>query len=247
MDARNIQKAGLLKRFSSFLFDFILLVLLSSLFIWLLATITGYNAYNTRLIEDYERYEEKHSVSFSITSDEYNAYTEEEKALYDRAYEDLLGDGDAVSNYTRVTFLTFFNVLFGVFLSFLILEFIIPLLFKGGVTLGKKIFGLSVMRSGGWRVNWVSLFVRTFTGKYLIETALPLALFLILLFSSSSSLIPLIIAFIFIVNILLVFCTPLNLAIHDFVADTVVVDTKQKIYESREEAEINQRGEESDE
>ncbi len=236
MDNTNIQRANLLKRFSSFLLDFILLVLLSALFIWLLSIITGYDYYNTQLIGAYERYETKHAVSFSITEDEYNSYTQDEKLSYDRAYEDLLGDEDAVSAYNRVTILTFFNTLFGVFLSFLLLEFVIPLIFKNGVTLGKKIFGLKVMRRGGWRMNWVSLFIRTFTGKYLIETALPLFLFLMLIFSSFSGGISIIIVAIFITDILLVFCTRHHLAIHDLVADTVVVDSLEKIYETREEA-----------
>ena len=236
MDSYDILKAGLLKRFSSFLLDFILLVLLSALFIWMLGVITNYNWYNTRLINAYERYETKHSVSFSITEGEYNSYTDEEKLAYDNAYRDLYGDENAVSDYRRVTVLTFFNTLMGVFLSFLILEFIIPLILKNGITIGKKIFGLKVMRRKGYRINWVTLFIRTFTGKYLIETALPLFLFLLCLFSPSA-IIPLIAVAIFISDILLLFCTPLHLALHDLVSSTVVVDSSCRIYEKSEDEE----------
>lgn len=119
----------------------------------------------------------------------------------------------------------------GVFLSFLILEFIIPLILKNGITIGKKIFGLKVMGRKGYSINWVTLFIRTFTGKYLIETALPLFLFLLYLFSPFSSIIPLAAVAIFISDILLVFCTPLHLALHDLVSSTVVVDSACRIYE----------------
>ncbi len=238
MDSYDILKAGLLKRFSSFLLDFILLVLLSAFFIWVLGIITNYDWYNTRLIDAYETYETKHGVSFSITEGEYNSYTEEEKLAYDTAYRDLYDDEDAVSGYRRVTVLTFFNTLMGVFLSFFILEFIIPLILKNGITIGKKIFGLEVMSRKGYGINRVTLFIRTFTGKYLIETAVPLFLFLLSLFSPSS-IIPIIISAIFISDILLVFCSPLHLAVHDLVADTVVVDSERKIYERSEGSDWN--------
>ena len=56
----------------------------------------------------------------------------------------------------------------GTFLAFLVWYFILPLLFGYGRTLGKKIFGLAVIRTNLVKVSNPVLFVRTIVGMFAI-------------------------------------------------------------------------------
>ena len=209
----DMQRASLLKRISALILDFIILTILSTFFIFLISFITKYDSYNTHLNECYSKYEKQYGVEFSISSDEYYGYSEEERALYDEAYNALINDEDTILTYQKVVNLSLLSVSLGVFFAFIIAEFIIPIFFKNGVTIGKKVFSLCLMRRGGWRVNNTSLFIRAILGKYTIETMVPLLILMMVFFSSKD-----------------------HLAIHDLLADTVVVDyMSQYIYETEED------------
>lgn len=224
-----------MKRFAAFLIDFMVLIILSVFFIFLLMRITNYDFYNTQLISACERYEKESGVSFSISPDEYNSYRDDRKAAYDRAYEDLIADEEAVDNFEKIVKLTLINLSLGVFLAFLTSEFIIPLILGNGITLGKKIALLCLMRKGGGRVNVISLFIRTVLGKYIIETLFPLLIVVLILFNLVGSIGPVLITAGFILNIILLFTTPCRQLIHDVLADTVVVDCGREASDAEKE------------
>ena len=232
----DIQRAGLLKRVSAFILDFIVITILSTLFIFLISKITNYDYYNSKLTSSYDRYEDEYGVTFSISSDEYYGYSDEERTRYDEAYAALTADNEAMSAYSRVVNLTLLSLSLGIFLAYLVSEFIVPILFGNGVTIGKKVFGLCLMRKGGWKVNSISLFVRAILGKYTIETMIPVLLVVMILFNSIGIMGTAVILFLFILNVFLVFFRRDRQALHDLLADTVVVDyASQRIYESERE------------
>ena len=72
-----------------------------------------------------------------------------------------------------------------ILLGYLLLEFVVPLIFKNGQTLGKKIFGIALMRNDGVKINTVMLFVRTVLGKYTIETMVPVLVIIMTFFGSA--------------------------------------------------------------
>lgn len=232
----DIQRAGILKRISAFILDFIVITILSTLFIFLISKITNYDYYNSKLTSSYDRYESEYGVTFSISSDEYYGYSDEERARYDEAYAALTADDEAMAAYSRVVNLTLLSLSLGIFLAYLVSEFIVPLLFGNGVTIGKKVFGLCLMRKGGWKVNSISLFIRAILGKYTIETMIPVLLVVMILFNSIGIAGTAVILFLFILNVFLVFFHRERQALHDLLADTVVVDyASQRIYESEKE------------
>lgn len=235
-DSFDIQRAGLLKRFSAFLLDFIVITILATFFIFLISKITNFDYYNTQLTSSYEKYEREYGVTFSISSDEYYSYTPEERGRYDEAYGVLIGDGEAMANYQRVMNLTLLSLSLGIFLAVFTSEFLIPLFFKNGVTIGKKIFGLCLMRRGGWKVNSLSLFIRSVLGKYTIEIMIPVLLIVMILFNVIGIVGTAVIVALTLTNFLLVMTRREHQAIHDILADTVVVDyASQKIYDSEED------------
>lgn len=230
------QKASLLKRFSASLLDFIVIIILATFFIYLISFITGYDNYNKKLNDSYSKYENEYGIVFAISADEYYSYTEEQRNTYDRAYEALIEDEDAMSAYRMVMNLTILSLSIGIFFAYLISDFIIPLFFKNGVTIGKKVFGLCLMRKGGWKVNNLSLFIRAILGKYTIETMVSVLIIVLILFSSIGIVGPIVICALLLLNLILLFTTKDNSMIHDLLSDTIVVDyNSQFIFESEEE------------
>ncbi len=184
----------LLKRFSSGLFDLVILLLLSFFFIFLLSRLLHFNYYETSLID------------------------------YDRAYEDLIEPWGVGNDYKKTLFQAFFILLFGVFIAFFLLEFIFPIIFKDGRSIGKRVFLLSIASTRYSGVKVFSLFIRSIIGKYLVET-LPLLLsILMFLFNLNPTIFVVLGICVWMVNIILLFAFPKGRMIHDILAFTYVVE-----------------------
>lgn len=231
----DIQKASMWKRISAFLFDGILLVVLITLLSWLLSSVLGYDGYISSVNDAYAKYETQYGVSFEITEEDYNAMSEQDKKSYDDAYAALIADSDAMYAYNMMLSLTLVITSVSILLSCLALEFVVPLLFGNGQTLGKKIFSLCLMKTDGIRINTVSLFVRTILGKFTIEIMIPVLIVLMIFFGTIGIIGPLILLGIIIVQIVLLATSQTNSIIHDRLANTVVVDyASQMIFDSEQ-------------
>lgn len=225
----DIQKANMWKRISAGLLDGILLGVLVAFFAMLLSSVLGFDRYNTALEDCYSRYEAQYGVSFDITMEEYQAMTQEQVALYEQAYAAFSSDAAATHNFNMIVSLTLLIVSISILLGFLALEFAVPMWLKDGRTLGKKIFSIGLMRTGGTRINGVSLFVRTILGKYAIETMIPALIILMIFWGTIGIVGPLVIAGIGIFQLLLLATSRTNSLIHDRLSDTVVVDMESQM------------------
>ena len=231
----DLQKANMGKRISAWLFDGILLSILAVCFALLLSALLGYNSYANRLDEIYAKYETENNISFSITQEAYEALSPADRNRYDAAAQALSTDQTAVYNLNMVIQLTLIIVTMGILFSFVVLEFAVPLLLKNGQTLGKKIFGIAVMKNTGVRVNSVSMFIRTVLGKFTIETMIPVLLILMILWGTIGVLGPAIIGFLLLVQLILLLTSEARTPIHDRLANTVTVDMhSQMIFDSEE-------------
>lgn len=229
----DLQKANIWKRTAAALLDAILACILAAGFAFLVSVICGYDSFNDRLDEYYASYEKEYGVTFDISREEYDALSEEESKKYNAAYDALVGDEQAMHTYNMVISLSLLITTTGIFLSLFALEFIIPLIFKNGQTVGKKIFGIGVMRTGGFKMNTVSLLIRTLLGKYTIETMIPVLIVIMIYFSIVGLIGTVILGLILILQIILLASTRTNSVIHDLLADTVVVDmSSQKIFDT---------------
>lgn len=232
----DVQKASMWKRISAYIFDMILLGILAVGLAALLSFALGYDGYAARLDAAYEKYENEYGVTFGITEDEYLAMPEEERALFDKASEAVSADSEALYCYNMVINLTLIITTFSILLAYIGLEFVVPLLFKNGQTLGKKIFGLALMRNDGVKINSVSLFIRTVLGKFTIETMVPVLIIMMILLGSMGVVGVIVLGLILLLEIVLLIATKNNCAIHDLLANTVAVDfASQKIFDSAEE------------
>lgn len=234
--AVSLQRAGMWKRISAFLFDAILLGILAVLFAFLLSSVLGYDRYVDTLNRCYEVYGEQYGVDFQTSLSQYDSMTEEEKQQLEEAYRAVGQDEEAAYAYQMTIRLTILMVSLGILLACLIWEVLIPALLKDGQTLGKKIFSLGVMRSDGVRLGGVQLFVRSILGKYTVEIMIPVLVAMMLYFGSTGLPGTLLILGLALVNGCLFLFTYAHTPIHDLLAGTVVVDLpSQRIFPTRED------------
>ena len=234
--AYDLQKASLWKRFAAWLFDSILVGILAVGVAFALSAVFHYNQYSDCISETYARYEAEYGVVFDVSQEEYQSWPEEKRQTYDLAYQKLTGDKEAMHAYNMVVNLTMVITSLSVLIAVVALEFVIPMILKDGKTLGKKAFGLCVVRLDCVKMNTMQLFVRSVLGKFTIETMIPLYIILMLCLGIADLSGTLILGALLLAELIALIVTRRNAAIHDLLAGTAVVDyASQMIFGSSEE------------
>ena len=231
--ANTSNKAGLSKGASAFFIDVVLLLLLAVALAYVLSLAFGYSRFSQAYSSGIERYAAQYNVQFDkvVSQADFDALTDQQKASYEAAVAAMNEDTEILDALSSMVRLIFLIAALSLFLAFMALEFIVPLFLKQGRTLGKKAFGLSVTKKDGSPLGPVPLLVRTFVGKYLIETMIPVLIIIITIFNAIGLMNgPGIIGFaiilvIVISNLALVFISANGCAIHDHIADTIVVSS----------------------
>lgn len=227
----DLQKASMWKRISAWLLDFILLVIVITGVAFAISSFLNYDETVAQYSALQKQYIDEYGVDMSVTQP-----NEEQQALRDQADEAFRNDPEAVRLYGLTVSHRLIIVVFSVLLAYVALEFVVPLLFGNGQTVGKKIFGIAVMREDGVRLTPLALFARAILGKYTIETMLPIMLVLLMFNGSMGIVGTAVIAALLISQIILVAATKTNSAIHDKLAFTVAVDmASQMIFDTPEE------------
>lgn len=232
----DLQKASMWKRISAFLFDLILLSIVSVLFAWVLSQVMGYDGYQQRLDEAYTRVGEEYGIDLRMPLAEYNALDDAGRATLNAAYDALSADAEANRTYSMLIQLTILISSIAILLGYLTMEFAVPLKLGDGRTLGKKVFGLAVMQNDGVRLRAVGLFIRTVLGKYAVETMIPVIILMMVFWGTIGVMGPIVLFAILAVEAAVMVGTKTNAMIHDLLAATVVVDyASQMIFDTRED------------
>lgn len=232
----DLQKANIWKRASAYLFDFILIGIVAVGIGFLLSLILGYDTQIEKMETAYAVYEEKYGIDLNISTEDYEKLSDEEKAVYEAANKEFSADPEIVRIYGLLVNLTLIIVTFGILISYLLLEVLVPIFFKNGQTIGKKVFGVAIMRVDGVKLSFPLLFVRTVLGKFTIETMFPLLL-LMMVFVGALDIVGIVIVLLLgILQIVAICASKTNSAIHDLISGTVTVDlASQMIFDSAEE------------
>lgn len=146
-----------------------------------------------------------------------------------KSYDDFMAknneafgkDKEAIKAYSDLLIyrLSFYSI--ATLLSILILNFAVPMLFKNGQTIGKKIIHIAVLSNNGIRIkNW-QIFARAVLGVFAIEI-MPFMLYLAApgAFGYAFTLA----AIVGIINLFLFVLTKNRTMIHDFIAGSIVID-----------------------
>ncbi len=225
----DLQKASLLKRASAFLLDVILLVVLITGVATVMSAALDFDSHSQGVKARFEYFETQYGVKFDLTQEEFDKLTPDEQKKLNDAYAAFSQDPQANHHYNMVISLSMVIVSISVLLSYLVLEFAVPLLFGNGQTVGKKIFGIAIMKENGVKVNAVSMFVRTVLGKYTFETMIPVLILIMMLGGMIGVVGPAVILGILIVEVVLMITSKTNSTIHDKLAQTVAVDMQSQM------------------
>lgn len=232
----DVQKTSLWKRFSAYLFDFILFGIAAIGFAFLLSALLGYSDLTAEREALQADFEATHGISFDITQAEYEAMHEGEREIFDALYHEFATDPAVGKVDSLLINLSLVITSIGILAAYLLLELLIPLLLKNGQTLGKKIFGIGVMRVDCIRMSTFQLVVRTVLGKYTLETMIPVLLILMFFFGFMPLACAIGILLLLILQVGFLISTRLHTPIHDMIAGTVVVDiAHQMVFDSVEE------------
>jgi uncharacterized RDD family membrane protein YckC len=232
----DLQKAGLLKRASAYLLDVILLLIVITGAAFGLSAIIGYDAYVEKLESIYDEYEKEYGIDFDISAEDFAALSEDQQKVYEEVDRLINENEEAIAAYNMSVNLALVISSLSILVGYLLLEFVVPLILKNGQTVGKKVFGIALMRQDGVRISNLSLFVRTVLGKCTVETMVPVYILIMIVFGGIGMTGTVILAGIAILQLALVLTSRTNTAIHDLMAATVVVDVQsQMIFESAEE------------
>lgn len=228
----DLQKSNIWKRFASFVLDMILVTIIATGVLFLCSTIFKYDSYMQKLDGYYEEY----NLDKTMTEDKYNKLSKEEQTAYVERYNKFIEDKRVVKVYNTIINLSIAMVTIAIVVAFLIVEFIIPLILHDGQTVGKKVFGLCVVKNDAVKINTVTLFIRSMIGKCVIEVMIP-AIIIVLIYFGGIGIIGTVILFILaIIQIILLFKSKTTSLIHDALAMTVVVDkNSQMIFDSEDD------------
>lgn len=236
----DIQKASMGKRISAFLFDIIIFSIIAVGVATVFSAIFGYgkiyDEFDGFLNEYQEKYEEEYGIDFDISESDYEALSEEDKAKYDEANEAIFKEEDLQRTYSLLVNLSIVMVSLSVLVAILVVELAIPLIFKNGQTLGKKIFGIALVRSDSVKVTPLFLFIRSVLGKFTIETMAPIMIIFMIFFADAGIFGTISIVLLLVCNLIAMIATQNHSLIHDLLANTVVVDmATQMIFDTPEE------------
>ncbi|MBQ7728843.1 MAG: RDD family protein, partial [Spirochaetales bacterium] len=196
---------------------------------------------------------ELYGVDFDsiLNQADYDAMSDSQRANYDAAVDAMNNDPEIMRALNVIVRMIIAIVSISVFLAFMVIEFIIPLIMKNGQTVGKKIFGLAVMRVNGVRIRTVSLFIRTFLGKYVIETMIPVLIALMIIFNAigimgGPGIMGLIFVGLLLIGQVLLLCfTKTKSMIHDIISDCVVVDMASQLIFDDEQSMLQYKAQKS--
>lgn len=220
----NWHKPAVSRRIAAMILDFILLTIIATGAATLLSWAFGYDTHADIITARRQHFEQAYGIQFQITNEEYEALTKESQEAYNAAFEALTGDEAFLQAYNMQISLTMLIATFSVLAGVLVVEFVIPLFFKNGQTVGKKLFGIALMRTDGVQISTLQLFIRSILGKFTIEMMIPIYTFLMLFFNIANIITLVILGALLIVQLICLGATQTHNPIHDRLSGTVAVD-----------------------
>ena len=224
------------KRISAWLFDFIVIGIVILGIACGLSLAFRYDTHYANLEASYDRYEEKYGIDLNISAEDREKLSEEELEKYREAGEEMQDDPQIRGCYTVVVNLVLTITSLSILLGFFFMELVVPMIFGNGQTLGKKIFGIGVMRQDGVKVTHLQMFFRAILGKCVLETLVPVFIVIMIILRVTGIVGLAVLAAIALSEIVFVAATKERTPLHDVMAGTVTMDiASQMVFDTPEE------------
>ena len=230
----DLQKAGIWKRCAAWMLDIILVLVVAVGIGALLSNLLHYEQDSQKYQAKYEFYEKKYKLDEIDFSK--NQLTEEEQQRVNAADADIRQDKESTRLYSLLVNKSILIVTFSLLISYILLEFVVPILLGSGQTISKKAFSVGLIRVDSVKVSNLQLFVRAVLGKFTIETMIPVYVVLMFLFGRMSLTGMVLLVGLAIGQLVCLAVTSNNSAIHDMISGTVVVDiSSQQVFKDSQE------------
>ena len=229
----DFYKASPIKRFVAYMIDMILLLIITAGVVAGIFSKMNFNTYREELVSYYEKYEQQFGVDMSVSVD---TLSEEDQQKYVDALNALNSDEGALSVLSSIVKIAWLSLAVGLLVAYIILEVMLPLIFKNGQTVGKKAMGLCVMHKEHVKVSVMQVIYRAIVGKYFVETLVPITMILLQLSRTLGTTAVLILSAIVMTQGFVVLMSQANCGIHDKLFKTMVADYEQQyIFDTLEE------------
>ena len=153
----EFNKASLVKRGAAKIVDLILIIALVIGIGTMANDLIGHDEMVNELENVYSEYAERYGIDLELTQEDYDKMTQEDKDDYNarvtEANKALNEDEYANGLYKKIMTCSLVIILSSFLVACFVLEFIIPLIFGNGQTIGKKIFGIGYMNLSGNKIN----------------------------------------------------------------------------------------------
>ena len=229
----DFYKASPIKRFVAYMIDMILLLIIAGSIVVGMFSKMNFTAYREELVSYYDKYEQQYGVDLSVSKD---SLSEEDQQKYIDAFDALNNDKGALSVLSSMVKIAWLSLAVGLLVAYIILEVMLPLIFKNGQTVGKKAMGLCVMHKEHVKVSVMQVIYRAIVGKYFVETLVPITMILLQLSGTLGTTAVLILSAIVMIQGFIVLMSQANCGIHDKLFKTMVADFEQQyIFDTLEE------------
>ncbi len=242
----DIQKASLWKRIAAGILDLILLAVLATGFCSALSWILDYDSHLAQVDAVYAQYNERFDLQADMTQDKWEQMSPQEREAYeaneDAANDALEQDPESLRILSMAMVMSLVIATGGILIPIVLLEFVLPLIFGNGQTVGMKVFSLCLMRPDGVQINSVQLFTRVILGRFAIEIMIPVCV-AIMAWVGTINLFHIVLVFVLLAaQIITIAVTRNNYLLHDLMAGTVVVDFgSQQIFKTTEDLIAHQK------
>lgn len=229
----SIHIAPVSRRFGAGMFDLIILIIIATGLVLLCNCVFGYDSLFTQYEKDIERIEREYGISLDITGNEYAGLSEQQMRRYDEAYDALISETSITENYQKLIKTIVLSITIALFLAYTITDIVLPIVFREGRTLGKKLFGLCLISYNQVRVSNYQIVSRALLGKFAVETMVLAYSAVLLLFNKIGIAQLVLVTALFMAQVGFFLFGGNRRLLHDVLAQTVVADyATQKIYES---------------
>ena len=234
----DLQKASFWKRAYAFLFDMVIMMVVVVGIASLMSIAMKYELHYSNIENEKELEVQKIEAEYGCELDlsvGYSEMTDQQKEMYDKL-DKAVSENPTIQQAAFLLFnYSLVICLVSTFVAYAILEFAVPMIFKNGQTLGKKLFSIGVIRTNTVKASPFVLFVRMLFGKFTIETVLSLFVLIMMFFGIIGVVGPVVILGLAVLEIIAVLATRTRSAVHDLISDTCVVDmSTQMIFESEQ-------------
>ena len=218
-------------RIAAFVLDFILFLVLLTGILFILMKIVNFDYYYNILDDEYKR------IGYKIYDEATKSYhyISESAPNFNEVIEKYK-NSEIIKEYGyKVNNLVLNIPIISIFISMLILEFIVPLIFKNGQTIGMKCFHIALISKSNIKIKPIQLFTRFLFGKTVLMAIIPYMCLFYSIFNMGGGLFgTIIIALIYIINIVLLFKGN-HASLSDIIASVYPVDSQQTIFYDNEE------------